>query len=428
MNLSPDGSRGWPQPRIDRGGTHPGFGYPDGLWDGIITTPAIGDLDGDGDLEIVVAGIDRRIHAWHHTGEVVAGWPICRDEAYADCVGTGDSVLRGGLSSPALGDIDKDGKVEIVVATMSPLWDRSLPVIEGVNPNYDVATLWAFNGDSTTVPGFPVATEQFFHSSPALGDIDSDGFLEIVIGSGYGIPSGGRENIVSAYNHDGTLLPNWPRETQGTTPASPALADIDSDGVMEVVIGCGSRNNHIDCGDGNAKLYAWNADGSSVSGFPSQPGWVAAPWNPEGSYSMPFSPLVVNYDTGSSYEILINSVNSWGVTVVGSDGLPKAKLIIGTDDQVFPGLTSGPLAEDIDNDGKLEVIIGGGLADTGMVFIWDIEGSASLASPWPMSRQNGYRMGTPLINASLPGVPQVLPPNGDGVFLAPVYNLLFNSL
>jgi len=399
----------WPQPKIDAVGQHPGFGYPDGLWDGIMTTPAIGDLDGDGDLEIVVAGIDRRVHAWHHTGQAVAGWPIYRyDEQGND---KNDALLRGGLSSPALGDLDGDGKLEVVVATMSPPWDMTQPVTS-TNPNYNYATLWAWHGDSSPVAGFPIVTEQVFTSSPALGDIDGDGRPEIVIGTG-GDTLPGRQNVVWAYNHDGSLLANWPRITQGPMPGSPALADIDKDGLKEVIIGCGTKFWETDCGDGNAKLYAWNSDGSNVPGFPAQP--ESASFWKNGSYSMPFTPIVADYNGDGSLDILITQTGSWGVTLVGANGVTREKREINMEQK---GLFSSPVIDDIDNDGFFEIIAAGGTDSNGLVFIWDETGARTSAAPWPMDRRDLFRTGADLIMWS----PQPPPPEGKGI--APTYLLL----
>jgi hypothetical protein len=365
--LSEDGTQGWPQPRIDRVGDDAGYGSPDGLWDGIVTTPALGDLDGDGDLEIVVAGIDRRIHAFHHTGEVVAGWPIYRYN--------GDNLLRGSyFSSPALGDIDGDDLPEVIVGTMSPPWD-------GVtDPDYNLGTVWAINGDSTNVPGFPLTTEQYIYSSPALGDIDNDGELEIVVGVGWG--TSGRQNIVYAWNHDGTPLSNWPRETAGVTMAPPALGDIDNDGTPEVVIGCG---NHYDSGSCN-KLYAWNADGSAVSGFPMGPEtpntWMS------GAYAMPYSPILADFDGDSDIEIISIHQGSHGISIVDPDGTNSEQRF----EASLGGLEASPMVDDVDNDGQLEILAGGG-SSNGVIKIWDESGSTSSELPWPMFRYNMQRIG-----------------------------------
>ncbi len=377
--LSQDGSRGWPQPRIDEIGLGSGYSNPDGYWDGVYSAPALGDLDGDGDLEIVVAGADRRIHAWHHTGEVVAGWPIHSSN--------GDHLLRGGIAAPALGDIDGDGLVEVIVATNSPPWKIDQVWLRE-NFDYSQATLWAINGDSSIVPGFPVATEQFFHSSPALADINQDGFLEIIIGSGDGAAEkSGRKNIVSVYSHEGVLLPNWPQETGGLTVAPPALADIDNDGALEVIIGCGSEGSWYDCGQGDAKLYVWNADGSSVAGFPISPP-TASILNDE-AHSMPYSPIVADIDGDGALEILIVQSIAWGITVVESDGAVSGYR------HTNNMLHSPPLVDDVDNDGKIEILVGGaGANENGAIYIWDEAGSyIPEKMPWPMDRKDILRTG-----------------------------------
>ncbi len=370
----------WPQPKIDRVGKHPGFGYPDGLWDGIMTTPAIGDLDGDGDLEIVVAGIDRRIHAWHHTGEVVAGWPIYRYN--------GDALLRGGISSPALGDIDNDGLPEVVVGTMSPPWDPS----SGAAPDYNKGTIWAINGDSTNVPGWPVTTEQYINSSPALGDIDKDGQLEIVVGSGRG--AAGRENLVYVFQADGHLRNGWPAVTQATMEAPPALADIDKDGKLEVIIGCGWNGGYNTCGDGTAKLYALNDDGTRVPGFPMQP-QLAQSWvDRTQSRAMPFSPVVADIDGDGDLEILVTQSQDFGLTVVSSMGLVESFREL-SDSEGY--LEAAPHVADIDKDGKMEIIVAGGAThkggvDLGKIYIWNELGDAVVSKmPWPMNRKDIQR-------------------------------------
>lgn len=373
----------WPQPKIDRVGKHPGFGYPDGLWDGIMTTPALADLDGDGDLEIIVAGIDRRIHAWHHTGVPVAGWPIYRYN--------GDALLRGGISSPAVGDIDNDGLPEVIVGTMSPPWDNTAPAT-ATNPDYSKGTIWAINGDGTNVPGWPVTVEQYINSSPALGDIDHDGQLDIVVGAGRG--TAGRENLVFAFHADGTPISGWPVVTAATMEAPPALADIDKDGKLEVIIGCGWNGGYNTCGDGTAKLYALNDDGTFVPGFPMQP-QLATYWvDRSQSRAMPFSPVVVDVDGDGELEIIVTQTQDHGLTVVSSNGIVESfRELSGAEGF----LEAAPNVADIDKDGKMEIVVAGGAtntggSDVGKIYIWNELGKALESKmPWPMNRKNVQR-------------------------------------
>jgi hypothetical protein len=354
---------GWPQPKLDIVGSGAGSSFPDGCWDGIWASPALGDLDGDGDLEVAVEGFDRRLHVWHHDGTYVDGWPVAPPD-----------VHRGGWSSPAIADIDRDGLPEVIFATDD---------YAGTAPPY---LLYVFNGDASPVPGFPVQTSQNMQSSPAVGDIDGDGWLDIVVGTGTYESSGG--NKVYAWDHNGEPLSNWPRTTGGNMPASPALGDLDGDGGLEVVIGCGAEGdpyNPAPC----TGLYAWHGDGSEVSGFPVSPspntGW---PSNPNG---LPYGPVLADYDGDGSIEILVVNRWSWGISTVGSGGQdqPDASLITQSP------LSSSSVVDDLDGDGALEIAIGGATSggSNGAVYVWDVGGDTDDARPWPMFHRDVARTG-----------------------------------
>jgi hypothetical protein len=361
---SADGTRGWPQPCKDEvGWPPPGYSGPDGYWDGVWPTPAVVDLDGDGDLEIVYLGIDRYFYAWHHDGTLVTGWPF-------------RFRVDGGLSSPAVGDLDLDGLPEIVVGTMEPY---------DLENSWKEATVWAFKGNGTKVPGFPVRTEQIILSSPALGDVDSDGYLEIIVGSGYGTP--GRQNLIYAWNHDGTPVSGWPVEAAGASVvmAPPALGDIDRDDAIEIVVGCGNGYQPNSCD----KLYAWNADGTPVSGFPMEldsriPGYT----------SMPYSPVLADIDGDHNVEILMGRLGDWALAVVD----PVNRTYEVASHQTPGGLVASPLVDDIDNDGLLETVIGGidynQGNERGAIYFWDESGPANAqAIPWPMFHHDVRRTG-----------------------------------
>jgi hypothetical protein len=361
----------WPQPRIDQVGLGAGSSYPDGCWDGIWNSPALGDLDGDGDLEVVIEGFDRRIHAWHHDGSVVAGWPIYRYN--------GDNILRGGWGAPALGDIDGDGLPEVVVGTDSPPWGGP----GSPAPDYSKATVWAINGDSTNVPGWPVTTDNNIQSSPALGDVDGDGALEVVVGSGVSV-EGGNGHRVYVWNGDGSAVSGWPLSTDGDMPAPPALGDLDGDGDLEIVIGCGTAAD-TSC----RKLYAWHANGQPVSDFPVEPPFNS--WYQQTS-SMPFSPVLADFDGDGAVEILIVHRDAFGITTVDGDGTWAHDL-----ERTNYTLMSSPLVDDVDGDDGLEVVLAGAYQESsdgyGGLYIWEVGGDTEDALPWPMFHHDARRTG-----------------------------------
>jgi hypothetical protein len=349
---------GWPQPKTDDLGSGSGMRDPDGCWDGIEGSPVIGDLDGDGDMEVVVSSLDRHIYAWHHNGAMVAGWPIHKDN--------GDNILRGGLSSPALGDIDSDGLPEVVVGTNSPPWPEGSPQPS----DYSHATVWAINGDSSNVPGWPVTTNNNVYSSPAIGDIDDDGALEVVVGSGP-TREGGNGRWVYAWNPNGSAVSGWPKYTAGDVLAPPALGDLDGDDDLEVVVGCGREfESPPDC----TLLYAWHGNGVSVSGFPMSPG----------NFVQPYSPILADYDGDGAVEILVVDQDIMGLAIVNHNGTLSGD----TSFNVPSILYNPPLVDDVDDDGKLEIAMGGFA-----IYIYDTTTDATAARPWPMFHHDRHRTG-----------------------------------
>jgi hypothetical protein len=73
-------------------------------------------------------------------------------------------------------------------------------------------------------------------SSPALGDVDGDGKVEVVVGSD-------DIYIYCLSGEDGSL--KWRYETEGRVESSPVLGDVDGDGEIEIVIG--SNDNCVYC-------------------------------------------------------------------------------------------------------------------------------------------------------------------------------------
>lgn len=192
------------------GGAPLSASYPKGFFG----TPVAGDLDRDGQLEIVAAGFDHNIHAWNLDGSSLSGFPRF--------------VYDTVWSSPVLADINGDGLTEIVVGgDMDDYPGAPLP------PG---GVLWALRPDGTNAPGYPRSLPgQTIWSSPAIDDINSDGRADIVVGTGLNFPTVGRQ--VHAFDGPtGNPLGGWPVSVPGRVMASPAIGDLTGDGRPEVVV------------------------------------------------------------------------------------------------------------------------------------------------------------------------------------------------
>jgi len=356
---------GWPQPKLDIVGKGPGASDPDGCWDGIWGSPALGDLNGDGKLEIAVEGFDRRLHVWRYDGTYLPGWPI-----------QPPTIWRGGWSSPAIADLDNNGLPEVIFGTDNATNGRA--------PYH----LYVYRWNGTLLPGFPVTTSQNMQSSPAIGDITGDGRLEIVIGTGTYESSGGHK--VYAWDYQGRPVPGWPQSTDGNMPASPALGDITGDGKLEVVIGCGAEGdpfNPAPC----SKMYAWRGNGQAVDGFPITV-WSNVSWDE--AIGLPNSPILADYDGDGQVEILAVVRWSWGISTLRRTG-GVWQNVNDVNLRTCNVLYSSPLVDDIDGDGYLEIVIGGADANggRGVVYIWGYSGTTAHARPWPMFHHNIARTG-----------------------------------
>ena len=144
-------------------------------------------------------------------------------------------------SSPAVFDIDKDGKNEIIASRHSVLYvwkpDGSLlwraPVGENASSAND-------HGSSR------------MYCSPVVGDLNNDGYGEIAISY---------NNQAAVYDYKGNVMPGWPKAFPGTDGEirSIAAADINGDGICEIVV--------VKTSDGPVTMV-WSLSGAAVAGWP----------------------------------------------------------------------------------------------------------------------------------------------------------------
>jgi M6 family metalloprotease-like protein len=253
------------------------------IWAG---PPALGDLDGQPDDEIVAAAMDGRLFAWKGTGAEVAdgdndpltdgvlyaGDPMAAPPLLIDFNGDGQSdvaVVESANDSLRVGFVQPDGTAFVPTdPTFGPLWPLAvrgqsaaplalartgigetveqtgvvLAWIDTVDATAGVSYTPAMWSGGVSLVGEPpaqgwtsawalragAANTRRILSAPAAGDIDADGNDEVVVTAADG--------RVLIYN-DGVGA-NAPTSValRAPTPSAPALGDVDLDGTLEIAV------------------------------------------------------------------------------------------------------------------------------------------------------------------------------------------------
>lgn len=220
------------------------------LGSSLLAAPAIGDIDGDGSLEIVVTTMEGDIHVYGSDGTERAGFPVALPAVpSADPLRGGpsnrDAILeRGAFASPVIADLDGDDNLEIIQAAFD-------------------GHLYVFREDGTTQSGFPVeivapqlwvdpedAQPSRIMTTPAVGDANGDGILDIAVGSNE-IGDDNNSGAVHLIHGDGSnhaggaQHENWPITVVSLnlfplvgrgTPSAVAMADVNGNGRVELAI------------------------------------------------------------------------------------------------------------------------------------------------------------------------------------------------
>ncbi|MBK8118775.1 MAG: VCBS repeat-containing protein [Sulfuritalea sp.] len=196
------------------GATGPNPNPFNGIDVGSNSTPALADVDGDGDQDLVVGEANGVLRYYENTGS--ATMPMYLEQSGA--ANPFDAIDAGDLSAPAFVDIGGDGDLDLVVGSS----DGTLTVFE--NTGSAIAPVYAPSplGLGNPFTGIDVGA----NSVPAFMDVDGDGDLDLLVGE-----IGG---TVQVYENTGPVATVY--VANGTLVSPFAGLDVGGEGSRNIVL------------------------------------------------------------------------------------------------------------------------------------------------------------------------------------------------
>ena len=320
--------------------------------------PSVGDIDGDGDLEVVqVARLLKYsdpsyVHAFHHDGKAVKGWPV--------------KLSNLSFFAVTLADLDGNGALDVIVQVGKHPPAGSVLVLSG-----DGKLLGA-GWNHLPMDGYP-------GGPAAAGDLDGDGKLEVLYHTA---------TKLTVRRSDGSLLAPYPLSAPAGKRFRGGVLLTDLDGAKGKEIVCGQTGTGS--GSVGASLLAYTAAGKAVSGFPATLATSALGLS---------VPTAGDIDGDGKLELVVN-VRGKGLVIVGANGKVQGKAITTkADSQASVQLV------DLDGDGKLELLADNNSTDKpGLGYLEAYEADGTVVPGFPL-RPKGTTM-----NSS----PSVADLDGDG--------------
>ena len=300
--------------------------------------PATGDVDGNGTLDLVMGVIGGAYQPNHSAidnlylvlQEAPGEWTV----ATRRLVGMVDV---GSESAPALADLDGDGDLDLLLGNK----------IEPDNDTTASITWFENTGDA----GHPAFRERgplqgvggTFHLAPAVADLDGDGLPDLV--------SGSWQDQVRWWRNVGA--PGAPRFALADTAlvtitrgsnTMPTLADLDGDGDLDLIVGEASGQLNLYRNDGTATAPRFVLVSDEL-------GWI--------DIGRRAAPLLVDLDGDGVLDLLIGAQDG---TVRRWRRAPGAEIAFEEVPGVLVGISdlyATPAVGDLDGDGRPDLLVGG---------------------------------------------------------------------
>lgn len=299
--------------------------------------PTFGDVDGDGDRDLLIGVLGGAYNPNLTSADNLVFLEQLADGRFEKTTDRYVSQIDVGSESiPALADLDGDGDLDLFLANK-------------IDPDdLQSSRIYEFRNEGTgAAPSFrlhdPLEIRGLYHYAPAFADLDADGDLDLVLGSW--------KSHVAYYLNEGS--PTAPRLvladsamvtlTRGSN-STPALADIDADGDLDLFVGEASGALNFYRNQGTPERHDFVLESDEFQGI--DPG--------RRSY-----PVLVDADADGDLDLVMGT-ETGRLAFFRNQGTVQTPDFIAADEidldlQAF----SAPAFSDLNDDGLVEMLVGG---------------------------------------------------------------------